>query len=84
MEGVSPDFRENLLELTYWLQKENDSLAAVIRAFSKEKIKELYRTHSLEFLIAGITQLTELEEYKWCQAFKELVDERLLERRYYV
>lgn len=67
----------HLTEIISWLQKDDDPVAVLLRNHSIDKIKGYYKSYSSSFLTAAIVRLAELEEYKWCQAFQELLDERV-------
>ena len=55
--------------------KGNEKILTYMR-MSKEAIKKLYNDYPDSFLAQGVTYMAELEEYTYCQAFKELLIER--------
>ncbi len=65
-----------LIGLAMAFEKWPEKYKAVFRTFTKRQIKEAHFKYSSEILLEGIEMFSQLDEFEYCQAFKELVDER--------
>lgn len=68
--------KKMLKELMFELSNESSTLGMYCRALPKNEIKDLFRNEGSEFLKEAIERLKALEEYEFCAAFHELLEEK--------